>query len=293
MDYDPQKHADMRPGFGPVLGPPKPRHLMSQVELLEDNECLERLVEKGCRLVWAESRQREATARAGNRRILGWIIAAFGALLLFCAATLARADEPYVEAWAIRGQALTRNFPEVTERLFEMRGYWGGEVIGRLPVGKLALIGRFSTEGAAGGHSFRDPGTWQRIVAEAALSYRVLDFAATDAARYSCSVFAGYGISDDLTRGRNFGHISDEANELAGPPPRYGVGLHCRDEKLKMWLQPRVEWDDTVGPGPHPAVAVHLPLFGERTAVGIDAVWGDYAKVQVQLKARLWQWSAK
>lgn len=228
-------------------------------------------------------------------KILGWAAFAFGVLLFVFAASIARADEPYLEAWAVRGQALTRNFPTVTDRLYELRGYWGGEVIGRIPRGRFALIGRVSTEGAAGGHSFRDPGTWTRIVGEAALSYRVLDLSVlgTDGARYSCSVFAGYGVSDDLSRGRNFGHIPDEANELDGAPPRYGGGLHCRDEKLKMWAQARVEMDDAVGPGAHPAFAVHLPLFGDRTALGIDAVWGDFAKVQVQLKARLWAWTPK
>lgn len=237
----------------------------------------------------------ESIKRARRWTFVGWVVAFFGLLLFVFAASIARADEPYLEAWAVRGQALTRNFPTLSDRLYELRGYWGGEVIGRVPRGRFALIGRVSTEGAAGGHSFRDPGTWTRIVGEAALSARVLNLSAlgTDAARYSCSVFAGYGLSDDLSRAKNADLVPDEANQLEGAPPRYGGGLHCRDEKLKMWMNVRAEVDDAVGPGVHPAFALHLPLFGDRTALGIDAVWGDFAKVQVQLKARLWAWTPK
>jgi len=244
-----------------------------------------------------------------SRKELFWV-GVFGlmAVLLLTALTEpAQAEEPYFEAWAVRGQSYTRNFPDVTERLFEQRGYWGAEFVGRVPIhgvfGHMALFGRLSSEGAAGSHSYRDPGTWTRAVGEIGASYRVLTFAdglktAMTAeemrpTRYTCAVFGGYGLSHQLERGRNLQHVSDEQNELAGPPPRYGGGLHCRDDTLRMWANVRAEWDEAVGPGVHPAVTIHFPLFGEKGALGLDAVFGDYMKIQLQVKARLFAWGGK
>lgn len=221
------------------------------------------------------------------------------AVTLLLATVTCSADEPYLEAWAIRGESFTRNFPDVTEKLYEGRGYWGGEVIGRVPLGRIAVFGRVTTEGAAGGHSFQDPGTWTRLVGEGGLSYRILNFAdglespvdefEMKPIRYTCGVFGGYGISEDIQRGRLAPIIEDERNEQNGPPAKWGGGLHCRDVKLKMWANMRAEWDEAVGPGAHFAFTLHLPAFGERAGFGIDAVFGQYTKIQLQAKVLLFQ----
>jgi len=230
------------------------------------------------------------------------LIVALG-FLFGVVATKASAEEPYFEAWAVRGQAYTRNYPAVTDRLFEARSYWGAELIGRYPMrgifGRAALFARLSSEGAAGSHSYRDPGTWTRAVGEIGASYQVVSFAdrlfktvtpeEMRPRRYTCSVFGGYGISRQLERGRLMPQLDADENELGGPPPRFGGGIHCRDEKLRMWGQVRAEWDATVGPGVHPAASLHLPLFGERGALGVEVVWGDFAKVQVKVKALLFR----
>ena len=122
---------DMRPGFGPVLGPPKPRHLMSEREREEDD-------------IWADYR-RHGEVLEGMKGVLRSAKSKAGLLalltaLIFC--PKAHADEPYLEVSALRIQSYVKVFAGVTERLVEQRGLWGGEVIARVPIKDLIVCGR-------------------------------------------------------------------------------------------------------------------------------------------------------
>ena len=282
MDYDPHKHQDMRPGHGPVLGPPKPRHLMSPAELRTDNLWQG---ERICtRIMWA-----------------GFLVAVACVFLLLAQA--ARADEPYLEVSALRIQSYVKVFAGVTERLVEQRGLWGGEVIVRVPIkDRFALVGRFYSEGAAGSYSFKDPGTFHRAVGKLALSYRVARFALDDTPdRYTLGIMGGGGLSWLLERGR---YISDEVplEEITteGPPPVFGLGLHLRDSKLGGWANIRAEWDKAVSlegaswcGGCILAGSVHVPVLGERGGFGVDVSYGEFAKVNLLTKIRLKRWGGK
>jgi len=230
-------------------------------------------------------------------------LAVFGvvATLVQSAASKAHADEPYLEVNATRIQSYGATVPGVTDRLVEQKGLWGAEIFGRVPLtGKLAVIGRLYSEGAAGSHSFRDPSTWHRAVGEGALSYRVFRFGLEDAPdRYTVGLMAGAGLSWMLERGSYTDLVPDEENELDGPPPKFGFGAHLRDSKLGSWLNLRAEWDKAVGEGAAwcggclIAASLHVPVFGQRAGFGLDVVYGENTKVNVAAKVRIKRWGAK
>lgn len=227
----------------------------------------------------------EKATRIADTTIQALIIAAL-LFVLFGIGKSACADEPYLTGWAVRGQSFTRNYSEVTERLFEQRGYWGAEVLGRLPVERGALIGRVYNEGASGAYSYKDPSTWTRAVAEIALEGPQIRLRG----RYGCAPVVGYGYSVRMQRGRILANVPDSDIQKLGPPPKYGIGLHCRDERLRMWVNIRAEKDEAVGPGIHPALTIHALIFGERGGLGVDFVGGPAAKFQIKVLARLFRW---
>lgn len=217
-------------------------------------------------------------------------------IVLLCMAlvpVVAYTDEPYVEAWATKGMAYTQYQPEVTENLWHDESFWGAEIIGRYPISvwggigeqrpRFALFGRFTTEGAPGTLVYNNPATWNRAIVEGGAGFTFLQ-----RARYSCSAFAGYGTSLALQTGERQGSDWWQAG-VENMPERYGGGVHCRDDRYRMWAQARVERDPVVGDGAVLALTVHAPLFTDRIAVGVDAAWGDVSKVNVKLKALLWR----
>ena len=270
---------DMRPGFGPVLGPPDPR------------DCVE----------WLDGQYAREDAKDA-RRLTRWLIitSILGGLAILLA-TQARADEPYIEVNATRVQSYVKVFPGVTERLVQQEGFWGAEVFGRFPVrDRFAILGRAYSEGAAGAHSWRDPSTWQRAVGEIAVSYKVFRFALDDTDdRYTVGLMAGAGLSWQLERGSYEEMVPDAENELDGPPPKFGVGAHIRDSKLGGWVNLRAEWDAAVGDGASwcggciLAGSVHVPVMGAKGGLGLDVAYGEHAKVNIVAKIRLFRWGGK
>ena len=274
---------DMRPGFGPVLGPPHPR------------DCVE----------WLDGQYAREDAK-NARRLTRWLIIAsiLGGLAILLA-TQARADEPYLEVSGLRIQSYVKSFAGVTERLVEQRGLWGGEIVARIPFkDRWAVIGRGYSEGAAGSYSYKDPGTFHRAVGKLALSYRVARFALDDTPdRYSLAVIAGGGVSWLLERGRYLADVPLEEVTTEGPPPVFGLGLHLRDSRLGRWFNLRAEWDKAVSMegaawcgGCILAGSVHIPVL-ERAGVvggfGIDVSYGEFAKVNLLTKVRLKRWGGK
>ena len=218
--------------------------------------------------------------------IIRALIIVFVMVLFFGIGKQACAEEPaYFEAWAVQSWQQARTFPDVTERIVDERGRLGAELFGRVPWGRFAFIGRLYSEGAAGAYSFRDPSLWDRGVAEGAVAYEVLR-----SGRYSLSVMGGYGWSMELHRGGQDFQVPDEANELGGPPPKYGAGLHVRDGKSGAWFNFRpLQRDEAVGKGWHVAGAIHIPVVRQRVAVGAVGAFGEYRTIQLQIKALLWR----
>lgn len=200
--------------------------------------------------------------------------------------TLAQAEQPYVEAWATRVATFTE-LPGPDTEWFQQKSSWGGEVIGRLPItlwggelvdrkaALLSLFGRAVTDGASGSHVFDNPATWHRLILEGGIGYMLLQ-----RDRYSLQAFGGYGWAMILKR---------EFDQEGSVPDRYGFGVHVRDDQLRMWGQLRMEWDDTVGPGPHLGMAVHLPLYTERLALGVEWTqpFGDTELARLVVKVKV------
>lgn len=202
---------------------------------------------------------------------------------LFGLLGLAQAQEPrpYVSVWGLRGQSMIQEVKQIDEPLgWSSHQYWGAEVLGRVPVrGPWSILGRVSTEGHSGKYVFQDFKTWTRGLAEGAVAYRV-----SGQSRYTCSVLAGAGVSAAFADG--------DREPVNGMPPKYGVGAHCRDDKLRMWAQARAVWDEAAGGGAHLEALVHAPLYGERAGLGVllsVPLSGGMARVELQAKARVWQ----
>jgi len=209
-------------------------------------------------------------------RVVRRIFAGLGPAVLLLCATTSYADEPYVELWGSRGNAWTLQ-PDPTDKgisagqSWDAKGYWGGELLFRIPRGRFSAFGQGVVEGASNAFVLNQPGTWRRLIGKGGLGFRVLTFLTERPdgveGRYTCSVFAGVGFSVNL-------ESAAEGNRNA--PAIYGGGIHCRDDRLG-------------GSGPLFATAVHIPAFSKRTAIGVDATFGEATKVQLLMKVNVWR----
>ncbi len=204
-------------------------------------------------------------------------------LVLVLTASLAGADEPYFQAFGIRGRAVMREVPTSENPMgLSEHDYWGAEIFGRVPINtKWALIFRTGTEGASGKFAWQDFRTWTRGVAEAAVTFRVLNVE-----RYSCAVQVGGGFSIDLTRAPE--------HEGLGAPPKYGLGVHCRDEETGIWVNGRALLDRAQGPGVGGELEIHVPLGTEHVAFGAVVVFAEAMRMEFKVKAKLpFEWKPK
>ena len=84
-----------------------------------------------------------------------WWLALFGVIALLVLSSTAQAeDAPYFQAWMVRGESLTQEVQDEAIS-WDRGGYWGGEILGRVPLWeRWALLARLGTEGAPGAHVF-------------------------------------------------------------------------------------------------------------------------------------------
>lgn len=203
-------------------------------------------------------------------------------LALVLTASLAGADDLYFQVWGVTGLSVMREVPASDDPMgVSEQRYVGAELFGRIPIRtRWAIIFRGETEGASGKFAWKDYRTWRRGVLEGAATFRVFDLD-----RYSCAVMVGGGASMDLTR--------DPEHAGQSAPAKYGAGVHCRDEKLKMWANAQALWDKAQGPGIGVEIEVHAPLFTEHAGLGVVVVLAEVFRVDVKVKIRIKEWARK
>ena len=211
-------------------------------------------------------------------RLSRWLIPLF-ILSALANTRFAEGEEPYAELWAVTGQAFTEELgPEDGTPIWDQAPYVGGEILIRLPYQKWALLGRGTVEGASGQFVMKQPGTWRRLVGEGAVSYQIVAAGGSaEAPRYTCAAFVGSGATGHLGAGE----------PLRSIPPKFGGGIHCRDAKLRMWMNARAVWDAAQGRGAGLEVSVHAPLYSERAAMGVNLVLAQAPRVEIQAKLLL------